>query len=72
MPELNPLYTRIKDMQGRLEALRGYLDFETKSERLIEVSRELEVPELWNEPERRKRSGGNVLNLKQSLTRSTT
>ena len=52
MPELNPLYTRIKDMQGRLEALRGYSDFETKSERLIEVSRELEVPELWNEPER--------------------
>jgi len=25
MQELNPLYERIKDMQGRLDALRGYL-----------------------------------------------
>ncbi|MCV6636823.1 MAG: peptide chain release factor 2 [Thiotrichaceae bacterium] len=50
--ELNLIFQQIKDMQTRVEALRGYLDYETKSERLIEVSRELEQPDVWNEPER--------------------
>jgi peptide chain release factor 2 len=30
----------------------GIFDYETKSERLIEVNRELEQPNVWNEPER--------------------
>jgi len=30
----------------------GIFDYPTQSERLIEVKRELEVPELWNKPER--------------------
>ncbi|NKC16965.1 MAG: peptide chain release factor 2 [Gammaproteobacteria bacterium] len=52
MMELNPQFVRIKDMQGRLEALRGFLDFDNKSERLVEVTRELEDAAVWNEPER--------------------
>lgn len=32
--------------------LGGTFDYEHKSERLVEVSRELEDPEVWNEPER--------------------
>ncbi|MBT6274138.1 MAG: peptide chain release factor 2 [Chromatiales bacterium] len=52
MIELNQLFVRIKDMQGRLHALRGYLDFDNKQERLTEVCRELEVPDIWNDPER--------------------
>ncbi|HRJ52847.1 MAG TPA: peptide chain release factor 2 [Candidatus Thiothrix moscowensis] len=50
--ELNPTYTKIKDLQGRVDALRGYLDYEFKSERLEEVSRELEDPKVWDNPQR--------------------
>ena len=30
----------------------GTFDYDVKAERLVEVSRELELPEIWNEPER--------------------
>jgi peptide chain release factor 2 len=30
----------------------GTFDYEVKAERLVEVSRELELPDVWNEPER--------------------
>jgi len=50
--ELNPLYSKIKDFDARTEVLRGYLDFETKQERLDEVNRELEDPDVWNNPDK--------------------
>ncbi|WP_006787237.1 peptide chain release factor 2 [Thiorhodospira sibirica] len=50
--ELNPLFQQIDDLEGRLDALRGYLDYDTKAERLEEVCRELEQPDVWNDPER--------------------
>ncbi|MGM0541399.1 MAG: peptide chain release factor 2 [Pseudomonadota bacterium] len=50
--ELNPIYTRIDDYQARTQVLRGYLDYEARSERLDEVSRELEDPNIWNDPEK--------------------
>ncbi|ALG67168.2 peptide chain release factor 2 [Beggiatoa leptomitoformis] len=46
--ELNAIYNQLADMQARLNALRGYLDYEYKHERLIEVCLELEQPEIWN------------------------
>ncbi|MFY2764975.1 peptide chain release factor 2 [Arenimonas sp. MALMAid1274] len=49
--ELNPIRQRIADLKGRLDSLRGYLDFDTKVERLEEVNRELESPDVWNNPE---------------------
>ncbi|WP_407351653.1 peptide chain release factor 2 [Luteimonas sp. R10] len=52
MIELNPVRQRIADLQGRLDALRGYLDYDAKRERLEEVERELEDPNVWNDPER--------------------
>ncbi|WP_371373052.1 peptide chain release factor 2 [Thalassotalea aquiviva] len=52
MFEVNPLHNKIKDIRERTDVLRGYLDYEQKSERLIEVNRELELPDVWNEPER--------------------
>ncbi|MBD3609735.1 MAG: peptide chain release factor 2 [Gammaproteobacteria bacterium] len=57
MQELNPIYNQISDMQGRQEALRGFLDFDIKQERLVEVLRELEDPDVWNEPERAQELG---------------
>ncbi|TLX22299.1 peptide chain release factor 2 [Thermomonas fusca] len=52
MIELNPIRARIADLTGRLDALRGYLDYDTKRERLEEVERELEHPGVWNDPAR--------------------
>ncbi|WP_200195304.1 peptide chain release factor 2 [Halorhodospira abdelmalekii] len=50
--EINPLLEQISDLQGRFQALRGYLDEADKRERLEEVLRELEDPEIWADPER--------------------
>ncbi|MBS0458788.1 peptide chain release factor 2 [Thermomonas sp.] len=52
MIELNPIRARIADLTGRLDALRGYLDYDAKRERLEEVERELENPDIWNDPAR--------------------
>ncbi|QIL20655.1 peptide chain release factor 2 [Thermomonas sp. HDW16] len=52
MIELNPIRQRIADLIGRLDALRGFLDYDAKRERLEEVERELENPDIWNDPER--------------------
>ncbi|HEY0310379.1 MAG TPA: peptide chain release factor 2 [Luteimonas sp.] len=52
MIELNPVRQRIADLRGRLDALRGYLDYDRKVERLEEVNRELESPDVWNDAER--------------------
>ncbi|MBN8739364.1 MAG: peptide chain release factor 2 [Xanthomonadaceae bacterium] len=52
MIETNPIAARIVDLQGRVQSLRGYLDYETKAERLEEVSRELESPTVWDNPQR--------------------
>lgn len=35
-----------------LNCFGGTFDYDVKAERLIEVSRELELPDVWNEPER--------------------
>ncbi|MDX1451543.1 MAG: peptide chain release factor 2 [Oleiphilaceae bacterium] len=51
MLEVNPIVQKIKDMQDRVLTLRGYLDFDTKQERLVEVSRELEDPGVWDNPD---------------------
>ncbi|PZP61836.1 MULTISPECIES: peptide chain release factor 2 [Pseudoxanthomonas] len=52
MIELNPIRQRIADLTERLGSLRGYLDYDAKRERLEEVERELENPDIWNDPER--------------------
>jgi peptide chain release factor 2 len=51
MQEINPIKYKIADLRERGEGLKGYLDFDVKSERLVEVLRELEDPSIWNKPE---------------------
>ncbi|MCL1049940.1 peptide chain release factor 2 [Shewanella abyssi] len=51
MFEVNPVKFKIKELADRTDLLRGYLDYDAKSERLEEVSRELESAEVWNNPE---------------------
>ena len=52
MFEVNPVLNKIKEIRERTQLLRGYLDYDAKAEKLVEVSRELEAPEIWNDPER--------------------
>ena len=52
MFEVNPVINKIKEIRERSNMLRSYLDYDVKAEKLIEVTRELEAPEIWNEPER--------------------
>ncbi|MGA8205656.1 MAG: peptide chain release factor 2 [Woeseiaceae bacterium] len=42
----------ITDLAERSSALRRYLDYDGKAERLAEVRRELEQPDVWSKPER--------------------
>ncbi|MEC9481973.1 MAG: peptide chain release factor 2 [Halomonas sp.] len=51
MQEINPINNLIKDLAERTDVLRGYLDYAEKKDRLEEVSRELENPNVWNDPE---------------------
>ncbi|MCK4841120.1 MAG: PCRF domain-containing protein, partial [Methylococcales bacterium] len=57
MQEINPIKNTIVDLRKRGSDLKDYLDFTTKSERLVEVLRELEEPEVWNDPARAKALG---------------
>ncbi|MBD3611440.1 MAG: peptide chain release factor 2 [Hydrogenovibrio crunogenus] len=66
--ELNPIYTQIKDFTERTEVLRGYLDYDTKQERLVEVERELEDPTVWNDPERAQALGKEKSQLDNVVT----
>ncbi|MBK7146799.1 MAG: peptide chain release factor 2 [Xanthomonadales bacterium] len=78
MIETNPIAGRIADLLERVTSLRGYLDFDSKSERLEEVSRELELPSIWDNPTRAQELGrerallekivGEISGLTQALT----
>ncbi|NII10429.1 peptide chain release factor 2 [Oleiagrimonas sp. C23AA] len=50
MIETNPILAQIADLAGRVDALRGFLDYPAKRERLEEVNRELEDPSIWDNP----------------------
>jgi len=52
MQEINPIKNSILDLSKRGSALKDYLDFEIKSERLVEVLRELEDPNVWGDQAR--------------------
>ncbi|HEY8330606.1 MAG TPA: peptide chain release factor 2 [Pseudomonas sp.] len=49
--EINPIVNSIKDLTSRTQTIRGYLDYDQKHDRLTEVNRELEDPNVWNNPE---------------------
>ncbi|MGX9936356.1 peptide chain release factor 2 [Advenella kashmirensis] len=53
----NQLAARLEDYAEREDALRRYLDVESKSERLQVVNLELENPDVWNNPEKAQELG---------------
>ncbi|WP_143531167.1 peptide chain release factor 2 [Rodentibacter genomosp. 2] len=65
MFEINPVKNKIADLSDRTSVLRGYLDFDTKVERLEEVNAELEQPEVWNDPDKAQALGKERVTLEQ-------
>ncbi|MFO1427191.1 MAG: peptide chain release factor 2 [Steroidobacteraceae bacterium] len=57
MIELGLLKRTLKDLEERMSSLRGFLEYDSKKERLEEVSRELEDPAVWNKPEKAQELG---------------
>lgn len=55
--EINPILNSLKEFSERTQALRAYLDYDGKRERLEEVERELEDPNVWNNPENAQQLG---------------
>ncbi|WP_250626971.1 peptide chain release factor 2 [Pinirhizobacter soli] len=68
MIETNPILARITDLAGRVESLRGYLDYAVKKERLEEVGRELENPTVWDDPKRAQELGRERASLDTIVT----
>ncbi|QWT45821.1 peptide chain release factor 2 [Azospira inquinata] len=55
--QLNAIANKIADLDTRSAELRRYLDYDTKEIRLVEVSRELESPDIWNDADRAQELG---------------
>ncbi|HRM53762.1 MAG TPA: peptide chain release factor 2 [Ottowia sp.] len=54
---INQIGNRIDDLRARTDALRGYLDYAEKSERLRTVNAALEDPAVWNDPKKAQELG---------------
>ncbi|MDR1075612.1 MAG: peptide chain release factor 2 [Xanthomonadaceae bacterium] len=67
MIELNPIRQQIADLTERVLSLRGYLDYDVKRERLEEVNRELESPDVWDNPERAQSLGRERSTLEKTV-----
>ncbi|MBX6420953.1 MAG: peptide chain release factor 2 [Nevskia sp.] len=65
--EINPIRSEITALRARFDALRGYLDYQGKRERLAEVNAELEQPGIWNDPSRAQSLGRERAQLEAVL-----
>nr|WP_246389941.1 peptide chain release factor 2 [Halomonas cerina] len=63
--ETNPIHHLIKDLSERTDVLRGYLDYAERKDRLEEVTRELEDPDVWSDPEHAQQLGRERASLEQ-------
>ncbi|MEB2400710.1 peptide chain release factor 2 [Parapusillimonas granuli] len=59
----NQLAARLEDYAERQAALRRYLDYDAKAERLHVVNAELENPDVWNDPKHAQDLGREKKNL---------
>ncbi|MBT8128139.1 MAG: peptide chain release factor 2 [Gammaproteobacteria bacterium] len=63
--EVNVINNLINDLRERSESLRGYLDFSRRKEELEEIVRELEQPDVWNDPEQAQKMGQDRARLEK-------
>ncbi|MCX7945996.1 MAG: peptide chain release factor 2 [Hydrogenophilus sp.] len=64
---LNTLSDRLHDLLKRNRELRGYLDYDQLLDRHAEITRALEDPALWNDPERVQQLGKERRRLEQLI-----
>ncbi|MEQ1599457.1 MAG: peptide chain release factor 2 [Methylotenera sp.] len=55
--QLNQIANRLIDLNERNQALRGYLDFENKAQKLEEVNGLMEDPKIWDNAEKAQKLG---------------
>ncbi|AXE21606.1 peptide chain release factor 2 [Runella rosea] len=55
---------QLKDLKARVSALRGYLDYDTKKERLTELQQIQSQPEFWNDNTKAEQTMKEVRGLK--------
>ncbi|MEE8511829.1 MAG: peptide chain release factor 2 [Acidiferrobacterales bacterium] len=67
MEDLSPLVHKISNLKERSRELRGYLDYSAKLQRLTELQRELEKPEIWNDPQRVQELGRERARLEKEI-----
>ncbi|MCH9673831.1 MAG: peptide chain release factor 2 [Gammaproteobacteria bacterium] len=63
--EINAPLAEIKALQERVTSLRGYLDFDHRRDRLEEVRRELEAPDVWEDAARAQSLGKERASLEK-------
>ena len=74
MLEINQINLTLDDLAFRIQALRGFLDIDKKTEQLEEVILELESPTVWDDPDHAQALGRQraqleaVVNLLNELT----
>ncbi|WP_345532038.1 peptide chain release factor 2 [Viridibacterium curvum] len=70
---INAIANAISDLRDRADSLRRYLDYDNKAEKLIEVSKQLEDPKIWDNPEnaqelgKEKRALENIVHTLESI-----
>ncbi len=67
MVELDNLKIEIKQYEGPLQELKDSLDLENKSNRIAELSRLMEEPDFWNDPEKSQKQSQELGNLKDDV-----
>ncbi|MGE0030236.1 MAG: peptide chain release factor 2 [Steroidobacteraceae bacterium] len=66
--ETAPTRRLTEDLIQRLEALRGYLEYDEKRERLEELNHELGDPAIWNTPDKAQALGRERAKLDATIT----
>ncbi|HEY5622898.1 MAG TPA: peptide chain release factor 2 [Gammaproteobacteria bacterium] len=66
--EVNQVSSLISDLKARCIALRGYLDYDAKRERLEEVDKELENPDVWKDQDRAQALGKERASLESVVS----
>ncbi|MCP4769053.1 MAG: peptide chain release factor 2 [Gammaproteobacteria bacterium] len=68
MTEVGELNSLLKEITARIDALRGYLDFEERKDRLAEVLLRLEDPQIWSNPQEAQKLGQERASLEATVT----
>ena len=67
MIELDELKVKLNNYEDPLKELRKALDLENKERKIIELEKEMEMPDFWNDPESSTRKTKELKSLKDDI-----